>query len=274
MIWRYGSAILRDKASGDGGDGGGGDGGKGGDPFTPEQLTVLGSIVGQTVNSAVTNHMSRNLGKGIAEALKATNWGELLGPELAKLAPNGDDSGGKGGGGDDGKGKGGVSPELERQISKLADDLEKEKTARLAAVQEAENIRQSHQFGTARQRLYESLKPHASETLHDVWVDHLIHHKRLKVEDGKPLLEVEYSPVKGMPKQKEFLPLEEAIPHLVATEEAKRFQPVPESGDGKGSPGPRGSSRRNITLDPKDPADRVAARLEALGLDFNKEFSS
>ncbi len=109
-----------------------------------------------------------------------------------------------------------------------------------------------------------------------MWVDNLIHHKRLKVEDdGTPLLEVEFAPAKGMPKQKEFLPLEEAIGHLVASDESKRFQPPPSGEGGRGSPAPRGGRRANAaSIESKDPAERVRARLESMGISYDNEFGS
>lgn len=267
MFVRHRSAILR-APEGDGGSGGGGTGDAGkGDPPKP----ITEEDIGRIANAAITNQLKRlNLEGKITDAIgglkldeKFTTFTEQIKTTLAPAKP------------DDGKGGGKPQPDAEvtRQLAKLAEDLEKERAARLAAVQESESIKRSHEFGTARQRLYESLKPHASETLHDVWVDHLIHHKRLKVEDGVPLLEVEYAPVKGMPKQKDFLPLEEAVPHLVAAEEAKRFQPVPDSVDGKGNPAPRGRRGPGPSLDSKNPMDRVAARLESLGINFDSEFS-
>lgn len=248
-------------------------GGGGADPAKPDQPKVLTEEdIGRIANAAFTSQLKRlNIDGKITEAIgglkldeKFTTFAETIKASLGQQ-PKPDPKDPQ---------KPSIDPELQRQIAKMAEDLDKEKAARLAAVQESESIKRSHEFGNARQRLYESLKPHASETLHDVWVDHLIHHKRMKVEDGIPLLEVEFAPVKGMPKQKEYLPLEEAIPHLVASDEAKRFQPVPDAGDGKGSPGPRGRRGSAPTLDSKDPMTRVAARLESLGLNFDNEFSS
>lgn len=271
MFIRRGSAILRAAESDPGGGGGGGGGGNGGDPGKgdpPKALTE--EDIGRIANAAITSQLKRlNLDGKITEAIgglkldeKFTTFAETIKASLTQQPKT-----------DKTEAKPQLDPELQRQITKMAEDLDKEKTARLAAVQESDQMKRSHEFGTARQRLYESLKPHASESLHDVWVDHLIHHKRMKVEEGVPLLEVEYAPVKGMPKQKEFLPLDEAIPHLISADEAKRFQPVPDAGDGKGNPGPRGR-RGGASFDPKNPMDRVAARLEALGMSFDKEFST
>lgn len=274
-IWKRGSAILRaPEGDNDGGGAGGGSGGEGGKGDPPKAITE--EDVGRMVNAAFTSHLKRlNLEGKITEAIGGLKIDEKLTAltESFKASIQGPkpEPAPKGGGGGDQRPT--VDPEITRQIQKLNDDLEKERTARLAAVQESENTKRVHAFGAARQKLYETLKPHASESLHDVWVDHLIHHQRLKVEDGSALLEVEWQPVKGMPKQKEFLPLDEAVPHLIAAEEAKRFLPVPDAGDGRGSPGPRTRRGSGSSIDSKNPMDRVQARLESMGINFDNEFS-
>jgi hypothetical protein len=274
MFVRRGSAILR-APEGDPSGGGAGSGGAGGDgdPAKGDTVkTLTEEDIGRIANAAITNQLKRlNLEGKITEAiggLKIDDKFATLTQQLASFAQPKPDKSDKG----DAPGK--PDAETQRLLAKLADDLQKEKELRQQALNEAAETKRTHEFATGRQRLYESLKPHASETLHDVWVDHLIHHGRLKVEDGNPLLEVEYAPMKGLPKQKDFLPLNEAIAHLVASEEAKRFQAVPDPADGKGNPGPRGRRANAPTLDSKDPMARVAARLESLGLNFDNEFSS
>jgi hypothetical protein len=248
--------------------------------FTEAQMTALAELISKTtapiVNAAVTNHLKRL--PNVADEINKAFTKEKLQPIFAQLVediPDDSDS-------SESSGKGGSQqpgskpdPEIQKQLSKLAEDLEKEKAARQATLAEATEMRRAHEFDSARQRLYESLKPHASETLHDVWVDNLVHHKRLKVEDGAPLLEVEYTPAKGMPKLKEFLPLDDAITHLVASDEAKRFQPPPGIENGRGSPAPRGQRRAGSpSIDSKDPAERVRARLEGMGINYDHEFGS
>lgn len=285
LLYGFWSGVLRapqnDPGDGGGGAGGGAGGGKsdpggktdgGAAPFTEEQFTAIGEMV----NKAFSSRLPKMLNQGIAESFKAMDWAGLLTPVVTNLIPQPAPSGGGGGSGDDGdkSKRSSIDPELTRQLQKLQDDLDKEKQARLQAVSATEQLRKEHQFSAARQRLYESLKPHAAESLHDVWVDHLVHHKRLNVaDDGSATLEVEYSPVRGMPKQKEFLPLDEAIQYLVNHDEAKRFQPVRDGNGGGTNPGPRGTNPGKARLDSKDPAERVAARLASLGMDFDQEFS-
>jgi hypothetical protein len=248
--------------------------------FTEAQVAALTELIAKTtapiVNGAVNTYMKRqpNVADEIKKAFTKENLQPIFAQLVEEIPDDGDSSESSGKGGSQQPGSK-ADPEIQRQLAKLAEDLEKEKAARQAALAEAAETKRSHEFGTARQKLYESLKPHANETLHDVWVDNLIHHKRLKVEDGSPLLEVEYAPAKGMPKLKEFLPLEEAITHLVASDEAKRFQPVPGTENGRGSPGPRVARRAGAaSIDSKDPAERVRARLEGLGINYDNEFGS
>ncbi len=274
-ILKRGFAILRapegDNNGGGGGSGGGGDPPKENEP--PKALSV--EDVGRIVNQAVTSHLGRlNLDGKINEAitgLKLNDKFDSITKALEGLnqpkppAPSG-------GGGN----KPAVDPEIAAQLKQLSEQVEQERAARVAAVKEAEKTRSEHEFGAARQRLYEALKPHSIENLHNVWVDNLIHHERLKVEDGKQYLEVEYIPFPGSPKQKDFLPLDEAIRVLITTDEAKVFMPPPEPGDGsRGNPGPRNARRSTNTpsLDSKDPYERVKARLASMGIDADKEFS-
>lgn len=279
MFRRFGYGFLLNAAGGDGGAGGSAGDGKGGESkavFTEEQVTAIGTMV----NAALTSKVPKMVSGGVAEAMKSFDWKGTLGPVVKELVPQGQpgaSGGGGGGSGDDAnKSKADVNPEVVRQLQKLTDDFEKERKARLAAEAQALQIKTDQEFSDARGQLMGLLKPHASETLHDVWVDNLVHHKRLKVENGATLLEVSHAPIKGMPLQKEFLPLEQAVPILVAAEEAKRFMPAPGGASGgNGSPGPRGGNGGGSkpSLDSKDPAERAAARLATMGIDFNAEFS-
>jgi hypothetical protein len=273
MLRRFGFLF---NTAGDGG-GGGGSGGDGkGDksgPFSDDQLTAIGTMI----NGAITSKVPKLVTNGVADAMKAFDWKAALTPVVTELIPAPGSGGSGGGAGDDAsKSKGGtIDPEVAKQLRTLTDKVEATEKLRLAAVQAAETLKQEHEFGSARQKLYEGLKTHASESLHDVWVDNLVHHKRLEVREGKPFLEVSHAAIKGMPKQKEFLPLDDAIAHLVAEEDAKRFLAVPGTGEGAGSRAPRGGNGnggRAPALDSKDPAERVAARLAGMGVDFNTEF--
>lgn len=240
--------------------------GGGGGGETPKQLTE--EDVGRIANQAITAQFKRlNIEGKIGEAIKGLDLDTKFKELVDTLKPQGEAP--KGPGGTDAKSE--LPPEVAKHLQQLTDQLESEKAARLAEKTAREESERKHQFDTGRQRLYESLKTHADSNLHDVWVDHLIHHNRLKVEDGHTLLEVEHSPVKGMPKQKEFLPLEDALPHLIGSQDSKRFMAVPDPSGGAGSRAPRGKFAGG-DLNSKTPADRVRARLQQHGIDADAEF--
>lgn len=254
------SAILRAPEDDPSGGGGSGD--------TSKSLTE--EDVARIANQAFTAQIKRlNVGGQISDAIKGLDLDAKFQALAESLKPPPKPEGD----GDDGGNKGAVPPEVAKQMQALAEKLEAAEAARQAEREAREAAEQKHQFDAGRQRLYESLKEHADGNLHDVWVDHLIHHGRLKVEDGEPLLEVEYSPVKGMPKEKDFLPISEAIPHLITSQDSKRFMAPPDRPEGgSGSKAPR--TRRGAgSFDSKNPNDRVRARLAELGLDADAEFA-
>lgn len=247
------SSILR--APEDGPSGGGGEPPK---PLTEEDI-------GRIANQAITAQIKRlNIDGKITEAINGLDLDSKFNQLVETLKPPAED------GGDSGDGEG-LPPEVAKQLKALAEKVEATEAKYQKEQQERLELEERHQFETGRQSLYESLKEHADSNLHDVWVDHLIHHNRLKVEDGQALLEVDYNPAKGLPKQKDFLPLEEAIPHLVGSQDAKRFMPAPDAGTGAGAKAPRGR-RGPAPLDSNNPNDRVRARLAELGLDADAQF--
>lgn len=256
MFRRFTLFPLMEEA---GGGGGGGAGGGSPKPMTEED-------VGRIVNSAITSHMKRlDLDKRFAD--QKTELQGLLSPitdALAKLAPaakGDDDEGGKG----KGKNKN-IDPDIAAQLEKLASDVEAEKQARLTAEQAVKDSEQRRLMDKARNDLAAGLKDVAHPDLHDVWVDTLVLKNRLKVEEGNALLEVEHAPIKGMPPQREFLPLPEALPKLIEHEESKRFKGVasPAGGGGNRGPGGGGGPGKSST-DSKNPLERADARLRQLG---------
>jgi hypothetical protein len=271
MSLRWLSAILRAPEPDPDDPGGGGGGDK---PPEPKFLTV--EDLGKALNPAIKDHIKRlNIEAKITEAigsLKLDDKFSALTAALEGLKPAPAPAPG-GGGGDTAKDE--EIRAMKRQLENLANTAETEKAARLQAEANAKQVQLDHEFGKGRSRLYESLKEHADPSLHDVWVDHLVHHKRLKVEEGIPLLEVEYSPVKGMPKTKEYLPLEEALPHLLESTDAKRFMAAPAPADSKNNPGPKGQRGRAPAANPNstDPQERLRALMAQHGLSFEEEFS-
>lgn len=252
------SAILR---APDDGSASGGNGESQAKPLTEEDI-------GRIANQAITAQLKRlNIDGKITEAISSLDLDGKFKALTESLKP----ATLAGEGGEKQAPSSGIPPEVAKQLQQLSEKLEASEAARKAEREALEEVKTKHQFDAGRQRLYESLKEHADPNLHDVWVDHLIHHQRLKIEENEPLLEVEYSPIKGLPKQKEFLPLAEAIPHLVGSQDSKRFMPPPEAASGAAGKAPRGR-RGQPAIDSKNPNDRVRARLASLGLDADTQF--
>jgi hypothetical protein len=234
--------------------------------FTDAQLEQLTSLMGNMVNGAVTNKIKglkfdEMIGKaveglGIDEKI-AEAIGSVKPPEVPGAKPP------EGNGGTGGQ----VDPAITKQLKELADKLEASEKRAKDAEEAAAKAEEKRQFDAGRQALFEGLTKHAAPTLHDVWVDNLIHHGKLKVEEGAAMLEVEHSPFKGAPKQKEFLPLSDALPKLLESEDAKRFMKAPEGGNpGGGSRGPTAPGVGGAT----DPFAAVMAKLGGSPSDINQ----
>lgn len=221
--------ILR-APEGEPGSGGGGD-----DPpeFTERQMTLLG----QFVNSAITNRVPKLVAAAVGDGLKAINWEETLTPIVGKLAPQPKDDGGDG---DDGKGKKRPASELETRLTQIAADLDKEKAARVAAEQRAQQIEEARKMDSARVQFRNALGDKLAPGMLDIALDRwTIVQNRLKLdENGTALLRVKKAPLKGLPEEDVELPLGEAIPFLLEEQESKHFIPAPRSQDPK-NPGPR-----------------------------------
>lgn len=229
------------------GDGGsaGGDGGKKPDDsggFTEEQAKQIANIA----NSALTSQIKRlNLEGKITDAIGGLKLDEKFTALTEAIAGKKKDDPAP-----DPKEKPTVDPVIAKQLKELADKLEASEKRAAEAVEAARLADETRQFDAARQSLFEGLAPHAEQRLHDVWVDHLVHHKRLKVEDGKTLLEVEHAPARGLPKQKEFLPLADALPKLLELEDSKRFMKAPQGGNAGQSRGPSNGASGGGNTDP------------------------
>lgn len=244
--------VLREEAGDGNGDGGGAN--------TPANMTP--EEVGKMINSALTSHLKRlNIDGKIDEKFGALNTQLTeLGAKLT-ATPQVDPAGGDKG--DKGK-PGNVDPAIQKQLETLSSQLETEKAARVAAEQATTAEKQQREFDTAKQSLATGLKSVAHPDLHEDWVDLLVFKQRLKVEEGVPMLAVDHAPVKGMPLQREFLPLTEALPHLLKAEESKRFQaaPLPQKQNGGG--GPRKGDLQSLQ-NSTNPFDRAEALVRQHG---------
>lgn len=241
-------------------------GGGNADPEAPKPLTE--EDVGRIVNQAVTSQLKRlNLEGKIADSIAGLKLDEKFEALVSKIGdgkpPQGVFEGDKG--------KGQIDPEIARQLTALNEKLEAERELRIKAEQSKAETEQAHRFDAAKQSLAGKLKEHADDRWHDLWVEHLVNNQRLKLDDdGAPQLLVEYAAVKGMPKTREFMPLEDAIPHLVKEDASKRFMAVPDPSGGQGSKGPR--SNGVTRSDPTTPGGAYEAQMRALGHDPNALF--
>jgi hypothetical protein len=231
MFLQRGSAILRAPDPDPAGGGGGDPKDPPANPFSDEQQIALG----QLVNQAVTSQMKRGLAPAIAEAMKGINWGETLAPEFAKLAPvkTEPDPDPKGGG---------TKSDLERQLAKIAGELEAEKSARTAADKLRLQVEHDRKVDAATVKLRAALQDKVAPGALEHALAHLTQvQKRLSVdENGKELFTVRKAAYKGGPENDEQVTLEEALPIVLAEDSMKIFLPAPKGQPGN-NPGPRGN---------------------------------
>ncbi len=215
MLQSYHYGPLLDKA----GEGeGAGDGPK---PLSEED-------VGRIVNSAVTAQLKRALGPAVTEAIGGLKLNEQIAEAIGKLQPVKVDTPKDV---DDDPDKPGriTTKELQRQLTGLQEKLDaSEKKAQDLDRQRIE-IEQRSRFDAAKNAFRAGVQPKVKPELLDPFVDYLAHVKGvLKVDDtGNPTLTVKRAAYKGAPMTDEDLPLAEAIPLLLATDEAKPFLPAP-----------------------------------------------
>lgn len=252
-----GSAILRSPEPDPAGGGGGGGGNDNlpANPFSDEQQTALG----QMVNQAITSHMKRGLAPAIAEAMKATNWGEILAPEITKLIPKvepGDDDPAKP------KPKGGGQSDLERQIAKLAAELETEKLGRTEAEKRRMQAEQDRRQDAAKIKLRTALQDKVAPGALEHAVAYLtVVENRLKVdENGNATFRVRRAPYKGAPEEDVDVSLEEAIPVVLGEETMKVYLPPPK-GSGGNNPGPKGNGAIPQYTTPASTEDEKSRRV-------------
>lgn len=260
-------SILRDKAGDNGADGGGGEAPP---AFTDAQLAVIG----QTVNSAITSHAKRQ--KPLADELKALDWKSLLSPVVTELLPRPDEGSGGGDAGG-GKAKGGKGDDaMARQLQDLASKLEASEKARAEEARLRSEAETQRHADRANSELRNLLQPKVRPELLDVLGRDLARAVKVDPTTGAATLTVKRAPYKGAPEQDEDLPLAEAVPHWLTSENAKVFLPPPGAGN---APPPRGGRAPHVpnvggsTNDlPADPAARTLKQFEQAGIDPHELF--
>lgn len=244
ILKNYGSAILRVPEGGEGAAGAGGAGGAGagagGAGEKPMTAAEIQTLVGNTVNSAVTAQLKRTIGPSIAEALKAVPWGEVLKPEIDKLKPE-TPAAGAGAAGAEAKPDPKFSA-LEGQFADLKKKYDASEAARLAAEQKSKDDKAFSDLRTA-------LTPHVRPEALDIAAKNLfLAEKRVTTdENGNALLTVRRAPFAGGAEEDVPLPLADGVKHWIGTPEGKFFAPAP-GGAGAGQQ-QRGGQTRHTSVD-------------------------
>ena len=252
-----------------------GDGGSGGSTADEKKFQTEEQF-GELFNRAFTSKwrdLEKKLGTAQVERDQEflTKIGASLDEKLQALLPKPDAKDGKGKDKDGGQG----DDSVKKQLEALALQLETEKGARQAAEAKTLEIEGQRRFDGARDQLKGLLKDKAHPDFLDVWLDQLtVVQKRLTLgDDGVPTLRVKHTPYKGAAETEEDLPLDQAVAALLQRPEEKRWQGVPTTIGDKQTRGPRdqrGTGNPNIKSD--NPLERVAARFNELGLNFDEEF--
>ena len=223
----YGNAILRSPAEGGEGGGAGGGAGAGAAAEKPMTRAEIQELIGQTANSAVTSQLKRSLGPGIADALKAVPWGEVLAPELAKLKPTEPEP--KPG---DQQQPSKPDPKLSALEGQFADLNKKylaSETARQAAEQKARDESALHALTSALEAA--GIKTGAKD-----FVAKSLFYAEKKVtvdENGNALFTVRRAPFAGGAEEDVQLPLADGVKHWLGTAVGKEFMPAPGGTDPK-----------------------------------------
>lgn len=240
-----------------------GDGGKAAAGLSEED-------VGRVVNAAVTSHLKRALGPAITEAFGGLKLDDKIAELIAKAVPKPKDGEGEGAG-TGGKGK---QTDLEKQFADLSAKLEATEKRATDAERSRIETEQKSKFDNAFTSFRNLVQPKLKPEFLDVVVPHWARTEgRLKVgDDGAATLRVKRAPYKGAPEQDEYLPLEEAVPILLASAEAKAFLPAPGS---DGRDGTKGNSGRPVrqsgggSSDKSDPMQKSIADLEKMGVSLD-----
>lgn len=190
--------------------------------------------VGRIVNAAITSHIKRlDIGGQIKSALGELNLADTIKAEVAKVAPKPEPKGK-----DDDDKKGTVPPEIEQQLRNLTESLEAEKAAREAAEKSRADLETQQQRSSAKSAFRDAVAEKVRPDLLPVFVDHFGDSKGLLTvdEDGTPKLTVKKAPYKGAPEEDVALPLDQAVPILLAQKDVHPFLPAPggqQGADGK-----------------------------------------
>lgn len=214
----------------DDGNSGDGSGNEESEPFTDAQLKALGELVGTVANRAATSHQKRAevAAKEQADAINARL--EKLSGAFEKLqSPPPDDDKPDGGSGRT------TVKEVELRFQKQLQTLQEQLEASEGRYKAAEQLRaatelahkRSVAMGQFRDAVAGKLNPDLMPAVEAVYAN------RVSIaENGDTLLRVRKAPSKGMPEEDMDLPLKEAVPVFVASDELRPYRPTQGGADG------------------------------------------
>jgi hypothetical protein len=234
-----------------------------------EPKFVTADEVGRMVHGAMTDLAERKLPGLITKSLESVNLADTIKAEVAKLAPPKDDPKGS----DDG-GKPTVPPEVQAQLETLAASLEQEKAARENAERSRVELEQQHRRAGAKTAFRDAVSDKIRGDLLPVFVNHYADSQGLLSvnDEGVPLLKVKKAPYKGAPEEDVSLPLDQAVPILLAQKDVHPFLPAPGGQQGDGDQKRRGPLTPPVIPagadgDDVSKADRVVQRLSEMGVE-------
>jgi hypothetical protein len=243
-------------------------GGSGGDTPPDQPKSITEEDVGRIVNSAVTAQLKRSIGPAITEVLGGLKLDEQIAAIVSKAMPKATDGQKKP---DERSTENDAAKEYQRQLTALQERLDASERKSTELDKQRIELEQKNRFDSAKAAFRAGVQTKIKPELLDPFIDYYSHVKGvLKVDDaGSPMLTVKRAPYKGAPLANEDLPLAEALPLLLATDDVKPFLPAP---GGHQEESKKGQSQiRFQTAVGKDsegnPAAATLAAFEKLGID-------
>lgn len=224
--------------------------------FTEAQLKAMGAMVNQVVSS----HLKRQ--PTLADQLKEVKWQDLLAPVVKELVPVPDPKEPK---------KPEVS-EYEKQLAKIAADLQTEQRARIEAENRAKASDAARRTDAGKLRLRSALTGHVQDAALDHVINHLtvVGNRMVVDEDGVARLRVKRSPHPGLLPEEMEVPVEDAIKDILAEPDMKIFIPAPR-GSGNSNPGPGGKNSSSANFVGEASTDEEKVRRAMIRADELKQ---
>lgn len=228
-------------------DNSGGGGGVDNAGFTDAQLKVFGNMM----NTVMSSHLKRL--PSFEDQIKATNWQEILAPVIKASIPEPSTE-------EKGKSKTPELSEYEKQLAKMAADMEGFKKQAIDAENKAKASEAARRHDAGKMRLRSALTGQVNEHALDHVVNHLtlVSNRLVVDDDGSVRLKVTKPELPGFPPTEQELPLETAIKDVLSESEMKIFLPAPKGGGSNPGPGAKGGiTSASFTGEPKTDAEKL-----------------